>query len=47
MCAKLIHHSGIQKVIYTNTMPDRWKYLEGIAYLQANKVLLEEIKENI
>ena len=47
MCAKLFFNDAAATEIYTNTMPDRWKYLEGIAYLNANGVLLEEIKQNV
>jgi dCMP deaminase len=43
MCAKMIHHSGIAKVIYENTNPERWGEMEGVGYLRENNVEVSEI----
>jgi dCMP deaminase len=41
MCAKLVHHSGINKVYYKNI----YSTSEGIAYLEANRISCEAILE--
>lgn len=47
MCAKVIHHAGIEKVFYTNTNPNRWGFLEGVEYLKENDVDLVELDNGI
>ena len=43
MCAKMIHHAGIEQVFFTNLMPERWTYSDGVNYLKENGVLLQEL----
>jgi dCMP deaminase len=43
MCAKMIHHAGIEQVFFTNLMPDRWTYSDGVDYLKENGVVVQEL----
>jgi dCMP deaminase len=43
MCAKMIHHAGIDKVFYTNSNPERWLTGDGLSYLHENNVSVEKI----
>ena len=42
MCAKMIHHAGIEQVFFVNTNPERWGALEGVVYLEENNVIVIE-----
>jgi tRNA(Arg) A34 adenosine deaminase TadA len=42
MCAKMIHHAGIEQVFFVNTNPERWGLLEGVTYLEENNVVVVE-----
>jgi len=43
MCAKMIHHAGIERVFYTNKQPERWLDPAGISYLLENKVIVDKM----
>jgi dCMP deaminase len=43
MCAKMIHHAGIEKVFYTNSNPERWISSDGLDYLRENSIIIENI----
>ncbi len=46
MCAKAIHHSGIAKVLYENSNPERWGIMEGVSYLTENNVEVINLPRN-
>ncbi len=43
MCSKMIHHAGIEKVFFTNLLPTRWTYSDGVDYLKENGLEVVEI----
>ena len=43
MCAKMIHHAGIERVFYTNQYPDRWLDGAGLQYLLENNVIIDKM----